>query len=151
MGELDSLGGYTPLMGTLAIDGLKLEAPETWLFRSMGQMILARRDSGVGSLQISLAFRHDLTGTPSAERCFALAQEFVSRPEMSESFDPMQTSDGASLFGGFSFTAGDEFGRVWYRLAGGQLVLGVYGCSRQKEQPSELSECESIMRSVEYE
>jgi hypothetical protein len=44
------------LMGTLLIDGLKLEAPETWLFRSMGQMILAQRDSGVGSLQISLAF-----------------------------------------------------------------------------------------------
>ena len=69
---------------------------------------------------------------------------------MSEPFDTMQTSDGASLFGGFSFTAGDKFGRVWYRLARGQFVLGVYGCSRQKQQPSELSECESFMRSAEY-
>ena len=138
-------------MGTLLIDGLKIEAPETWLFRSFSQMILARRDSGVGSLQISLAFRRDLTGTPSAEKCLALAQEFVSRPGLSEPFDTTQTADGASLFGGFSFTTGDDFGRVWYRLARGQLVLGVYGCSRQKEHAFELSECESIMRSVEYE
>ena len=138
-------------MGTLLIDGLKLEAPETWLFRSMGQMILARRDSGVGSLQISLAFRADLTGKQSPESCLVLAQEFVSRPGMSEPFDTMQISDGTSLFGGFSFTAGDEFGRVWYRLVRGQLVLGVYGCPQQKEHASELSECESIMRSAEYE
>jgi hypothetical protein len=137
-------------MGTLLIDGLKLEAPETWLFRSMGQMILGRRDSGVGSFQISLAFRHDLSGKTSAENCLALAQQFVSRPGMSEPFDTMQTSDGSSRFGGFSFTAGDEFGRVWYRLARGQLVLGVYCCSRQKQQPSELSECEAFMKSAEY-
>jgi hypothetical protein len=137
-------------MGTLVIDGLKLEAPQAWMFYSMGKMILARRDSGIGSLQISLAFRHDLHGAPSPEACLTLAQGFVSRAGMSEPFDTTQVGDGGSLFGGFSYMVGEDFGRVWYRLADGQLVLGVYGCSRQKQQASEISECESIMRSAQY-
>lgn len=137
-------------MGTLLIDGLKLEAPQAWKFRSMG-MILARRDSGIGTLQISLAFRGDLRGAASPDACLALAKEFVSRPGMSEPFDVTQDADDESLFGGFSYVVGEEFGRGWYRLVHGQLVLGVYGCSRQKQQVSELSECESIMRSAQYE
>jgi hypothetical protein len=137
-------------MGTLRIDGLKLEAPQAWRFHSMGQMILAQRDSGIGSFQISLAFRHDLRDTPSPEACLAAAQEFVSRTGMSEPFDTIQVADDRSLFGGFSYTVGEEFGRVWYRLVHGQLVLGVYGCSRQKQQASEISECESIVRSAQY-
>jgi hypothetical protein len=120
------------------------------MFYSVGPMILARRDSGIGPLQISLAFRHDLSGAPRPEACLALAQKFVSRAGISEPFDTTQVADGDSLFGGFSFTAGEEFGRVWYRLVHGQLVLGVYGCPRQKQQASELSECESIMSSVEF-
>jgi hypothetical protein len=137
-------------MGTLLMEGLKLEAPQAWTFYKMGQMILARRDSGAGSLQISLAFRHDLRGAPSSEACLALAQKFVSRAGMSEPFDITQVADGGSLFGGFSYAVGEDFGRVWYRLADRQLALGVYGCSRQKQQASELSECESIMRSAQF-
>lgn len=87
-------------MGTLLIDGLNLESPRAWMFYSMGQMILARRDSGVGNLQISLAFRHDLPGVPSPEACLALAQKFVTRAGLSEPFDITQITDGSSLFGG---------------------------------------------------
>ena len=134
----------------MLIDGLKIEAPPEWIFRSMGQMILAERDAGVGSLQISLAFRHDLSGTPSADRCLALAREFVSCDGMSEPFDSTEIADGSSLFGGFSYTVGEQFARVWYHSARGQLVLGLYGCSRQKQQASEVSECESIMKSAHY-
>ena len=107
-------------------------------------------DSGIGSLQISVAFRGDLRGAASPEACLALAKEVVSRAEMSEPFDIKQDADGESLFGGFSYVVGEEFGRVWYRLMHGQLVLGVYGCSRQKPEASELSECESIMKSAKY-
>jgi len=134
----------------MLIDGLKIEAPPEWLFRSMGQMILAERDSGVGCLQISLAFRHDLSGTESAERCLALAREFVSCGGMSEPFDFTESADDGSFFGGFSYTVGEQFGRAWYRLARGQLVLGSYGCAQQKKQASELSECECIMRSAQF-
>jgi hypothetical protein len=137
-------------MGTLKIDGLNLEAPEAWVFRSMGPMILAQRDSGIGSLQITQAFRHDLRDAQSSEACLALAQQFVSRAGISEPFDTTQVSDGGSLFGGFSYTTDEDFGRVWYRLVREQLVLGAYGCSRQKQQTSEISECESIMRSAHY-
>src|SRR5437762_999107 len=104
-------------MGTLKIEGLNLEAPEAWVFRSMGPTILARRDAGAGSLQISTAFRHDLRNAQSPEACLALAQEFVSRAGISESFDATQVADGGSLFGGFSYTVGEEFGRVWYCVA----------------------------------
>jgi len=127
-----------------------LEAPQAWIFRSMGPMILARRDSGTGSLQISTAFRHDLRGAQSPEACLALAQEFVSRAGISEPFDATQVADGGWLFGGFSYTVGEEFGRLWYCMAHGQLVLGVYACSRQNQQASEISECESIMKSAHY-
>ncbi len=137
-------------MGTLKIEGLNLEAPEAWIFRSMGPMILARRDKGAGSLQISTTFRHDLRGAQSPEACLALAREFVSRAGISERFDATQVAVGGSLFGGFSYTVGEDFGRVWYCLAHGQLVLGVYGCAYQKQQASEISECESIMRSAHY-
>ena len=136
-------------MGTLLIDGLKLEAPQAWKFYSMG-MILARRDSGFGNLQISVAFRSDLRGAASPEACLALAMEFVSRAGMSQPFDIKQDADGDSLFGGFSYVVGEEFGRVWYSLVHRQLILGVYGCSQRNPEASELSECESILRSAKY-
>lgn len=120
------------------------------MFRSMGNMILARRDSGIGCLQISQVYRHDLRGAATPEACLSLAQKFVSRAGMSAPFDATQIADGGSMFGGFSYLIGKDFGRVWYRLAHEELVLGAYGCSREKQQASEITECESIMMSAHY-
>lgn len=138
-------------MGTLLIKGLRLEASHAWKFRPMGAMIMARRDGGVGSLQISLANRHDLRDTPTPEACLALAQRFVTRPATGESFAAIQSADGDTLFGGFSFIVGEEFNRVWYNLTQGQLVLGVYGCAKDKREGTELNESEATMRSAQYE
>ena len=137
-------------MGIL-IDGLNLDAPPEWIFHSMGQMILARRDSGVGNLQISLAFRHDLDGKPTPESCLALAQEFVSREGISEPFEITQIAEGDALFGGFSFVVEKEFGRVWYRSSRGQLVLAVYDCAHGQRQDSEITECERIIKSAQFD
>ncbi len=112
---------------------------------------MARRDGGTGSMQISMAFRNDLRDTPTPEACIALAQKFADRPGMGEPFASVQVAEIGSLFGGFSFTVGDEFNRVWYRLVNGQLALGLYGCSKEKLQGTELNECEAMMKSAEYE
>src|SRR3954462_13041452 len=51
-----------PSMSKVRIGDLDLEASEAWGFRQMGPMVLARRDAGCGSLQISTAFRYKLQG-----------------------------------------------------------------------------------------
>jgi len=136
-------------MGIL-INGLKLEAAREWIFHPMGQMIIARRDSGIGTFQISLAFRHDVSGKPSSEACVAIAREFVAREGVSEPFDTIEIANGNSFFGGFSYTIGKDFGRVWYNLSLGQLVLAVYNCSSEKKQISEINECEQIIKSAQF-
>jgi hypothetical protein len=134
------------------IGDLKLMAPQSWLFHPFDRIILARPDSGVGSLQISTAFRRDLHGDISPSACLDVARQFVSHDGMSEPFDTIERIDAESLFGGFSYTVGDEFGRVWYRFVQHQLLLGVYHCSAHKtaEAASELQEAEQIMQAAEY-
>jgi hypothetical protein len=134
------------------IGGLNIAALPTWTFHPFGQIILARPDSGVGSLQISLAFRHDLRGKASAEACSSVAHQFVSRDGMSEAFDTVEIRDGESLFGGFSYTVGDDFGRVWYHFVQQQLLLGMYSCPKQRtsEAPGEVQQSEQIIRSAQY-
>jgi hypothetical protein len=101
-------------MSKVRIGDLDLEASEAWVFRQTGPMVLARRDAGCGSLQISTAFRYDLQGAQTPEACLAIARKFVSRAAISEPFDTTQVVDGGLLFGGFSYSAGEQFGRVWY-------------------------------------
>jgi hypothetical protein len=135
------------------IDGLRIAAPPSWTFHPFGQVILARPDSGIGSLQISLAFRHDLRGKASAEACLSVARGFVTRDGMSETFDSAETNDGESHFGGFSYTVGEDFNRAWYHSVQQQLVVGVYHCPRQKlsEATTEVQQSEQIIYSAQYE
>jgi len=141
-------------MGKLVVENLALEAPETWIFFPMGEMIITRRDAGTGSLQITRTYRNELRNTGSPSAFLAVAREFNKREGVSEPFDIVQVAETDSLFGGFSYTAADDFGRVWYRLVDDQLVLGAYGCSRRQQNSpdivTEMAECEQIMRSARY-
>lgn len=134
------------------IGQLHISAPPSWTFYPFDQIILARPDSGVGTLQISTAFRHDAPQGASAADCLALAQQFASREGMSELFDTTQSSDADPLTGAFSFTVGDDFGRAWYRYSHHQLLLGIYQCPRAKtrDAAAELQDAEQIIRLSAY-
>jgi hypothetical protein len=132
--------------------GLSIVAPATWTFYPFDHFVLGRPNTTFGSLQISTAFRHDLRGDASAADCFSVARQFASRDGMSEPFDAAESSGADFLFGGFSFTVGNDFARVWYRCSQRQLLLGLYQCPKQKtdQAASELQEAEQIMRMTDY-
>lgn len=134
------------------IGPLKIHAPATWTFYPFNGIILARPDTRLGSLQISTAFRHDVPQGGSASDCLAYARQFASCDGMSELFDTIEWSEHDFLLGAFSFTAGEMFGRVWYRYSRHQLLLGIYGCPRDKANAaaSELHDSEQIIRSSDY-
>ena len=137
----------------MILSGLKIVAPPSWLFHAFEHFVLARPDTALGSLQISTAYRHHLPSGASAADCFSLARQFVSRDGMSDPFDISEVSEDGSMFGGFSYNIGNDFGRVWYHFFDRQLLLGVYRSTRDKvaDATSELQQAEQIMRASWYE
>ena len=134
------------------IGPLEISAPATWTFYPFDNLILARPDSGIGSLQVSTAFRHDAPHGASTADCLALARQFASCDGMSELFDATELSEPDILVGAFSFTAGNDFYRVWYRYSERQLLLGIYQCSRDEARAAvvELQDAEQMIRTSEY-
>lgn len=136
----------------MTLAGLKIVAPPSWLFHEFEHFVLARPDTALGSLQVSTAYRHNLPSGASAAECFSLARQFVSRDGMSDPFDISEVSEHGSLFGGFSYNVGNDFGRVWYHFFDRQLLLGVYRSTRDKvaDATGELQQAEQIMRASWY-
>src|SRR5207237_8845656 len=129
----------------MTLAGLKILAPPSWLFHEFDHFVLARPDTALGSLQVSTAYRHNLPSGASAAECVSLARQVVSREGMSDPFDISEVSEHGSLFGGFSYNVGNDFGRVWYHFFDRQLFLGCYRSSRHK-----VADATGVLESVAY-
>ena len=136
----------------MKLAGVNIVAPVAWTFYPFDQLILARRDTAVGSLQLSTAFRQDLAGGASHADCLSLAQQFAVSDGTNEPFDIVKAGEGDTLFGAFSLTVSEDFKRAWYRYSKRQLILGVYTCpqSKSSEAGVELKEAEQIIRASDY-
>ena len=137
--------------GVVNLNGVSLKAPRTWTFYPFDDLILARRDSGVGSLQISLAYRNELSLEATHADCLELARQFTASAELPE----FETSDQAGcLFGSGTVSTSGTLSRVWYRFKFGQLLVAIYSCRSSQQDETELNEelldCELIASTMEF-
>lgn len=140
-------------MGVVMLNGIRLEAPNSWSFHPFEAIILGRPDTQAAVLQISSAFKDRLRPTDGHDRCAAIAREFVGAGE--DVFDVVSEGEGDSFVGGFSLRNGDQFTRAWYRCHKGKLIVGICGLSWNKRETPEvlqtLHEVDHMMRSACYE
>lgn len=135
-------------IGSVVVGDLEFIAPPAWLFHEFSGLILARRDGGVGTLQISTAFRRDLPEGASGEAAEQLARQWA--------YDPVATFD--SLEGGTApIGVGalvNEHGWIWYSLAPGGLLLAMYRPKGPEGDPVQLErereEVTTIVRSARW-
>lgn len=138
----------------IVIAGLRISAPETWKFYEFENLVLARRDSRGGSLQLSTAFRFDCTDTPTPQCCEACVRQWLGDTTVGV-FEVRPVSTSEEWMGGASLGPGGLEGRAWYVLRDGQLLLGVYQWAPDQQRDSqcadEIEEAEAILRSSRWD
>lgn len=138
----------------IRIAGLRVTAPNTWEFHEFENLVLARRDSHGGSLQISTAFRFDCNESPTPERCEACAREWLADTPIG-SFEVQSIGASAEWMGVSSVGPGGMEGRAWYVLRDRQLLLGLYRWAPDRQRDprcvDEIEEAEAILRSSRWD
>ncbi len=137
-----------------AIAGLSISAPATWKFHEFENLVLARRDSPGGNLQLSLAYRSDCREEPTPERSEACARRWLSRRTIGE-FEVRPVGSGEEWLGSAAVGPQGREGRVWFVLRDGQLLLGLYLWAKERRDDprfaGEIDEAEAIVRSARWE
>ena len=73
----------------MTLDGLSLEFPPHWTVGRFERLILARnRDSRIGSLQITVAYRSAVRGDAGHEECQGILASYASSPNFSRLGEP---------------------------------------------------------------
>lgn len=127
---------------------LEFVAPPVWVFHEFSGLVLARRDGGVGTLQISLAFRRDLPDGASRQEAERLAREWTN--DRVPSFTSLEMGTAPIGVGALEI----EKGWVWYSLAPGGLLLAMYQLNGPEADPVQLErerdEVTAIVRSARW-
>ena len=135
--------GKATNVGPVAVGALELMAPREWQFHEFSGLILARRDGGAGTLQISTAFRRDLPEGASVNAAEHLVRQWIGDPRMS--FVSLGEAIGVGALD-------NGCGQAWYSLAPGGLVLAQYQVGSPDTDPKcidrDLEEVTSIVRSA---
>ena len=140
-------------MGQISLNGIRFEAPDTWVFYKFADLLLGRPVSRAGVIQISAAFRDAAKTSTDHRSCMEIAHAWAGVCE-TPSQEIEVDLDGA-LFGAFSCRIGIELKQVWYKLEGGKLILGMFACPWDRREPPEvqqaLAEADVVMRTARYE
>jgi hypothetical protein len=131
-------------VGPVSVGGLNLLAPPAWCFFEFSNLILGRRDNGVGTLQISTAFRRDVVGKRSAAAFEELARQWVDGD-----LGPFEDDRHCAMA-----RRVNDMGWVWYLVRSGQLILATYqprsGEVDEHQVASEYEEAAAILRAAEW-
>jgi hypothetical protein len=136
------------------IGSLRITTPNDWL--DVTQKVEERnppftlaRPDGVGAIQFSIAEYH--SGRVPKITLDGLRQfltDFAQSRELGPGYGFASQENILSLAAA-SFDFEDRFLRVWYCSDGQNVVLVTYNCERGQQQ-AELSDCESIVRSLKF-
>ena len=141
-------------MGLLSLNGLCIEAPHSWMFHPFTNLILGRPDSRAGVMQISSAFRDELSESADHRLCEGIANTWFGAGELVSAWTSEIASNGA-LFGVASAHDDSDLRRVWYHLHRGKLILGMFGCAWDHREAPEvklaMAEMDLLMRTARYE
>jgi len=130
----------------VSVGGVSLIAPRSWTFFPFENLILARTDARLGTLQISLAFREQASRPITHESCLRVALEFAN-VESSKTFDRQTSGDGARLCGSLTFGSSEHLGGVFYACDDHGLIVAVYRASAPGAE-TEVVECARILESA---
>ena len=107
------------------------------------------REQGSGALQFSTGIYHSgRVPDPSPEDLRRLLLDFASSRDLGDPSD-LQITDAPVRLAAATFRP-DSFVRVWYISDGRSIALVTLTCESTPE-PSELTDCEQMLRSVHFE
>lgn len=148
---LNQRGGFT---GMLELPGIRLSASDKWIFYPFENLILAKRDNGCGTLQLSTAFRHDVSPDAGHEAVRPLALEFAGIDVGSGAVEIVTSAKEGKKIGTFSAHSESEFKKYWYVLGAQGLVLAIYQaglpCQNQTALEVEVLESQDLVESLEF-
>ena len=125
---------------------------EAWKFFPMDEQIVGRRDSRVGGIEISLKFLDHSPAARAHAESLRLACQILPAEGISKPFHVERSSTGLRLHGAASFTAGNDFLRLWYVHEGNCLVPAIYACKLdQRRSPDairEIVECQHMTSTI---
>ena len=137
---------------TLDLGIVGFDAPPGWNFFPMADRIVARPQSGVGVLTISVAQRGAVTGTATHERCMVAAKQAAGLHAEGPGADRARDHLETCLAGGESFHAGADFIRVWYHHCPPGLIVAWFSAPAARQDEPLVKElvkdCERIILSL---
>ena len=135
--------------------GMRLNAPENWVFMPNGNSIFGRTETQVGVLRIS-SINLESPEPLTVEQLENMSRAFVSNETALKPFDLKKPVSKNPLFSGASYRLKkdkrDFFTRVWYLYRDKKLALAAYGCPwRQRAEEDtlqELHQCERMVMTI---
>lgn len=138
----------------LELPGIRLRASEEWVFFPFENLILAKRDDGCGTLQISTALRRDVSPDAGHDAIRPVAFEFAGIAAGSEAVEIATSAKGGKKIGTFSAHSKTEFKKYWYVLGAQGLMLAIFQaglpCQDQAALEAEVLEAQDLVESVEF-
>ena len=134
---------------TIQLGELSIQAPYTWQFHSYENMILGRPDSRFGTLQISLAFRHDAKHDDE-HGALCAAMEFASVTDSSSVSSPEKLEIDGKCCGHFDLKENEKNNRYFYTLTTAGLIISVFQSKQPDLTPEQWREVEAIVFSADY-
>ena len=138
----------------LEIGGIKLNAPASWKFQPLENLIFATRDQGVGILQIVPAFRHEIDPQAEHSDILKLALGFAGLADSSEADTLHTNEEGPVRSGSFSQERVGGVSVYWYRLMPQGLILAAYKAEKSQDTEekirNEIEECNTLVNSIQY-
>jgi hypothetical protein len=136
----------------LRIGSLLIRAPASWKFHQFEGIVLGRRTSRHGNLQISLAYASDLSTKVDHDACLDVLRQFMSEPGAKVEIGE-QISDSTATFGSVTTHDAKLFRRYWYRYKNRRLVLALYQCEADNfaAASEEIDEANAVAASMELQ
>lgn len=138
----------------IELPGIRLSASDQWAFFPFENLILAKRDGGCGTLQVSTAFRGDVAPDAGHEAVRPVAFEFAGIDAGGEAVEIATSAKEGKKIGTFAAHSETEFKKYWYVLGAQGLVLAIYQaglpCQNQAALEAEVLESQDLVESIEF-
>lgn len=123
-----------------------------WNFFPMDDQIVGRKQSRIGGLDVYLKFLQNSPAGRTHAESLRLASQILPSEGISKPFHVERIKTGPRLVGAASFTAGNDFIRLWYVHEGCCLVPAIYACKleqrRTPEAIKEIVECQHMAQTI---
>jgi hypothetical protein len=107
-------------LSDVTIGGLMLNAPATWTFSEVDELVVGRTEARLGSLQIRTASRRSVRPDATSADCMARLEAWLA------SKTPLTVARHHGGIGIVELSGIEGVGRAWWNLSPGGLLLASY-------------------------